>query len=132
MIRASGIHDCKDDVRLVLDRRERNRGDHHHHEVEGLRLSANSDRWRGESHTQFAEVDNAFAGARIRRGTISAGYSHVIPSHPMAKKVLNMKRNRAATMPGPLPPILSLATVRLPSRDFGLRTYHDCENYHRE
>lgn len=53
--------------------------------------------------TQLAEVDNAFAGARIRKGTISAGYSQVIPSHPIAKKVLKMKRKRAATMPVPLP-----------------------------
>lgn len=53
--------------------------------------------------TQLADVDNAFAGARIRSGTISAGYSQVIPSHPIAKKVLKMKRKRAATIPVPLP-----------------------------
>ena len=29
-----------------------------------------------------------------------------MPSQPMAKKVLKRKRNRAATTPGPLPPIL--------------------------
>ena len=56
-----------------------------------------------EVFTQLADVDNAFAGARIRRGTISAGYNHVIPSHPIAKNVLKMKRKRAATMPVPLP-----------------------------
>lgn len=28
------LHDCEDDVGLVLDRVERNRGDHHDHEVE--------------------------------------------------------------------------------------------------
>lgn len=61
--------------------------------------------------TQFADVDNAFAGARIRKGTISAGYSHVIPSQPMAKKVLKMKRNEAATIPGPLPPSLSYVSI---------------------
>lgn len=48
---------------------------------------------------QFAEVDKAFAGARMRKGTISAGYSHVMPSHPTEKKVLNKKRKRAATIP---------------------------------
>lgn len=36
---------------------------------------------------QLALVDKALLGARIRRGTISAGYSHVIPSQPMAKKL---------------------------------------------
>ncbi len=53
---------------------------------------------------QFADVDSAFAGARIRRGTISAGYNHVIPSQPIAKKVLNRKRKRAATIPELLVP----------------------------
>lgn len=57
-------------------------------------------------NAQFAEVDKAFAGARIRNGTISAGYSHVIPSHPIEKKVLNRKRKRAATVPEPFEPIL--------------------------
>ena len=37
---------------------------------------------------QFADVLRAFAGARIRRGTISAGYSQVMPSQPTAKKEL--------------------------------------------
>ena len=59
-------------------------------------------------NAQFADVDKAFAGALIRRGTISAGYSHVIPNHPTAKKELKMKRKSAATMPGPLPPIESM------------------------
>ena len=49
---------------------------------------------------QLPEVDNALAGARIRRGTISAGYNHVIPNQPQAKNVLNTKRNTAATIPG--------------------------------
>lgn len=70
---------------------------------------------------QLALVEKALAGARIRKGTISAGYSlaiksdilprqillvsyHVMPSHPIAKKVLNMKRKSAATIPGPFPP----------------------------
>jgi len=35
-------------------------------------------------NNQLAVVDTALAGARILRGTISAGYSHVIPSHPTA------------------------------------------------
>lgn len=64
-----------------------------------------------EIYTQLADVDNAFAGARIRRGTISAGYSQVIPSHPIAKKVLKIKRKRAATMPVPLPVYLSCIAV---------------------
>lgn len=71
---------------------------------------------------QFADVDRAFAGARIRSGTISAGYSldnmllvtpfdqtqlvtyQVIPSQPIAKKVLKINKKAAATMPGPVPP----------------------------
>lgn len=48
---------------------------------------------------QFALVLRAFAGARILKGTISAGYNHVMPSQPIAKKVLKRKRKRAATMP---------------------------------
>lgn len=53
---------------------------------------------------QFADVDSAEEGALIRNGTISLGYSQVIPSQPMAKKVLNTKRKTAATTPGPDPP----------------------------
>lgn len=44
---------------------------------------------------QLAEVDSALVGARIRSGTISAGYNQVIPSQPMAKNVLNTNRNTA-------------------------------------
>lgn len=51
---------------------------------------------------QFALVLSAFAGARILRGTISAGYNHVMPSQPIAKKVLKRKRKRAATIPDDL------------------------------
>lgn len=40
-------------------------------------------------------VDSAFVGARIRRGTISAGYSQVIPNQPKAKKVLKTNRKTA-------------------------------------
>lgn len=99
------LHDGKNNVSLVLDGCKSHRRDHYDHEVEGLDLvSLDERRIRTyEVHTQLADVDNAFAGARIRRGTISAGYSHVIPSHPIAKKVLKMKRKRAATMPVPLP-----------------------------
>ena len=48
---------------------------------------------------QLAEVDKALAGALIRRGTISAGYNHVIPNQPIAKNVLNTKRDTAAQIP---------------------------------
>jgi hypothetical protein len=41
---------------------------------------------------QLADVLKPLAGARMRRGTISAGYSQVMPSQPMAKKVLKTKR----------------------------------------
>ena len=48
---------------------------------------------------QFPLVETALAGARIRKGTISAGYSQVMPSQPMAKKVLKMKRKTVDAMP---------------------------------
>jgi hypothetical protein len=41
---------------------------------------------------QFAVVEIALAGARMERGVISAGYSQVMPSQPMAKKELKTKR----------------------------------------
>ena len=65
---------------------------------------------------QLEAVLNALAGARIRNPTISAGYvivnsskglcsagagrtySHVIPSHPTAKKELKTKRSTADTI----------------------------------
>jgi hypothetical protein len=55
---------------------------------------------------QFALVDNALAGAQIRKGTTSAGYNQVMPSQPTAKKVLKIKRKAAATIPGTVPPTL--------------------------
>ena len=60
-------------------------------------------------NAQLALVARALAGARMRRGTISAGYSQVIPSQPMAKNVLKMNRNMAATIPGPEPPMSLMA-----------------------
>ena len=86
-------------------------------------------------HTQFADVDNAFAGARIRSGTISAGYNQVIPSQPIAKKVLKMKRKSAATMPVPFPVYLSY--IALSQSFFAtlhgvLDAYHDRQYCHRE
>jgi hypothetical protein len=41
----------------------------------------------------------AFAGALILNGVISAGYNHVMPSHPIAKNELNTKRNTVASNP---------------------------------
>jgi hypothetical protein len=38
-------------------------------------------------------VEIAFAGARMLRGVISAGYNQVMPSQPTAKKELKTKRN---------------------------------------
>lgn len=54
--------------------------------------------------TQLADVDTALAGARILKGTISAGYSQVMPSQPIAKKVLKTKRKTVLPIPafGPL------------------------------
>ena len=60
--------------------------------------------------TQFEAVLNAFAGARIRRPTISAGYNQVIPSHPRAKNELKTNKRTqetiwAAELPERLPRI---------------------------
>ena len=41
--------------------------------------------------SQFADVEMPFAAARMLRGVHSAGYSQVMPSHPIPKKVLNTK-----------------------------------------
>lgn len=41
----------------------------------------------------------AFAGARIDSGVTSAGYSHVMPSQPTAKKELKTNKKTAAAMP---------------------------------
>lgn len=101
------LHDGKDNISLVFDGCESHRRDHYDHKIECLApVSLTRKRIRIKCYkvlTQLADVDNAFAGARIRRGTISAGYSQVIPSHPIAKKVLKTNRKRAATMPVPLP-----------------------------
>ena len=59
---------------------------------------------------QFALVYRALAGARICRGTISAGWSQVMTSHPTAKNVLNMKRKAATTIRGAVPPTLVMTT----------------------
>lgn len=48
---------------------------------------------------QFPLVDRAVVGARIRRGTISAGYSQVIPNQPIPKNVLKTKRKTASPTP---------------------------------
>lgn len=48
---------------------------------------------------QFAVVEMAFAGARMDNGVSSDGISQVIPSQPMAKKVLKRKSMEAAAMP---------------------------------
>ncbi len=107
------VHDGEDDVGLVLDGGESYGRDHYDHEVECLNLISVRPRVAKMAIvTQFAEVARALAGARMRKGTISAGYSQVMPSQPMAKKVLKRNRKRAATMPGPLPPSLSCAGIR--------------------
>jgi len=65
---------------------------------------------------QLADVERPFARARIRRGTISAGYSQDIPSQPMAKKELNKKRQAQEIQPGVLPPILFWDIKFIPAR----------------
>lgn len=41
----------------------------------------------------------AFAGARIDSGVTSAGYSHVMPNQPTAKKELKTNKKTAAAIP---------------------------------
>lgn len=63
-------------------------------------------------NAQLALVLRALEGARMRKGTISAGYNHVIPSHPIAKKVLKTNKKVAATIPQAVPPIFVM-TARI-------------------
>lgn len=100
------LHDGKNDIGFILDAVERDRSDHHDHEVEDpVCTSEKFVRSHPEDSADYIWtnlVASAFVGARIRSGTISAGYSHVIPSQPMAKKVLKTKRKTAWPTPAPL------------------------------
>lgn len=93
------LHDGEDDVGFVSDVLECNGRDHHHHEVEDpVGTACVSVMARGECGAAYL-VERALVGARIRSGTISAGYSQVIPSQPMAKNVLKTKRKTACPIP---------------------------------
>ena len=86
--------------RSVSDIVEARRSNHHDQKLPFV----SSDCECGHRHArtlkiQFAVVDIAFAGARIAKGVISAGYNQVIPSHPTAKKELKTNKKTAATMP---------------------------------
>ena len=82
---------------------ERNWRNHDHNEVEELaHVSKFVASCTPVVPTQFAEHDRALAGARILKGVISAGYSHPIPSQPMAKNVLKRNKKRADAIPNPL------------------------------
>lgn len=50
---------------------------------------------------QFEAVETPLEAARTSRDTISAGYSQVMPSQPIAKKVLKTKRKTAAQIAAP-------------------------------
>ena len=71
------LHDGKNNISLVFDGCEGYRRNHYDHKIECLApVSWTRKPIRIECYnvlTQLADVDNAFAGARIRRGTISAG-----------------------------------------------------------
>ena len=58
-------------------------------------------------NAQFALVLSPLAGALIFNGTISAGYSQVMPSQPTAKNVLKTKSMTAEMIPGAEPPWLT-------------------------
>jgi hypothetical protein len=60
----------------------------------------------------LAVVEMAFAGARMDKGVISAGYNHVMPSQPMAKKELKTKRKTVARRPKLVLPMLLVAPAR--------------------
>ena len=85
------LHNSENNISLIPNRSKSHRRDHNNHEIKclniinisldtsetlslSLSLSKHS-KARGNEcvHTQLADVDNAFAGARIRKGTISAG-----------------------------------------------------------
>ena len=66
---------------------------------------------------QFAVVATALAGARIFKGTISAGYSHVMPNQPIAKKVLKPKRKTVSAIPEDVLPMESVIARRAMQRD---------------
>ena len=57
---------------------------------------------------QLLAVDNAFAGALILKGVTSAGYSQVIPNHPIENQVLNKNRQRTETPCAALLPSCSI------------------------
>ena len=73
---------------------------------------------------QFAVVDTAFAGARIFKGTISAGYNHVIPSQPIAKQVLKRKRKTVSAMPDFVVWMLSVTARTIMQTDIPVQTRH--------
>jgi hypothetical protein len=108
-----GVYDGEDHVGFIANGGERDWGYHYDHEVEcplfyGISFCTENPRIGLNSGLlTFADVERPFDGARILRGTISAGYSHVIPSQPMAKKVLKTNRNTAEMIPGAEPPRLT-------------------------
>ena len=71
-----------------------------------MKLKLQLEAWEGVSYCKTRKtdtkgsrtVDKAFAGPRIRRPTISAGYSQVIPSQPMAKNELKTKSRTQDTI----------------------------------
>ena len=70
-----------------------------------MKLKLQLDAWIGVSNSNLKPdtkeartVDKALAGPRIRRPTISAGYSQVIPSQPMAKNELKTKSRTQDTI----------------------------------
>lgn len=49
--------------------------------------------------SQLKIVDTAFAWIRVRRFVNSAGNNHVIPNHPIPKKLLKTNNITTAVMP---------------------------------
>jgi hypothetical protein len=88
------VDDGENNVSLVANRGEGDGRDHDDHEIEGPVGSLFE--WSiYVSHTILTSkltVEIAFAGARMLRGVISAGYNQVMPSQPIAKKELKTKR----------------------------------------
>lgn len=101
-----GVDDGEYDVCLVSNVCERWRCDHYNQELRSKEcqhmffLQTRPDKGsRLTLKIQLAVVEIALAGARIDSGVTSAGYSHVMPSQPTAKKELKTNKKTAAAMP---------------------------------
>lgn len=90
-------HDGKDDICLVPNGLEGDRCDHDNHEIPQPISCLVLVSWCRKCLQDLPVVETAFAGARIFKGTISAGYSQVIPSQPTMMVLAYPLNSRAQT-----------------------------------